>query len=190
MSDSETPRVWVGCLACYNGGNLIGQWFDAAAAPAEMDEFNTALQIRVQSVQGEGWAAEHLTDAHEELWVFDHENFHGLIGECSPMEAQAVAETLEESGNPAAYAAFASHEGGVEYGTVERFEEAFCGEWDTEAGYAQELAEELTPNGRDLFSTWPTNCIDWEHAWRELDYGGDNYAVDIPGGGVWIFRNI
>ena len=27
-----TPRVWIGCLACYNAGSLVGDWFDAATA--------------------------------------------------------------------------------------------------------------------------------------------------------------
>ena len=26
------PRVWIGCLACYNEGNLVGDWFDADVA--------------------------------------------------------------------------------------------------------------------------------------------------------------
>ena len=28
----EAPRVWVGCLACYNSGRLVGVWVDAASA--------------------------------------------------------------------------------------------------------------------------------------------------------------
>ncbi len=26
------PRVWVGCLGCYNAGVLVGAWVDAAEA--------------------------------------------------------------------------------------------------------------------------------------------------------------
>lgn len=38
MSDA---KVWVGCLGCYNGGALVGEWFDAGEAPEDMPEFNT-----------------------------------------------------------------------------------------------------------------------------------------------------
>lgn len=27
-----TPRVWIGCLACYNTGRLVGDWHDAIGA--------------------------------------------------------------------------------------------------------------------------------------------------------------
>lgn len=33
ITDVETtPRVWIGCLACYNEGRLVGDWHDALGA--------------------------------------------------------------------------------------------------------------------------------------------------------------
>ena len=26
------PRVWIGCLACYNSGQLVGHWYPATEA--------------------------------------------------------------------------------------------------------------------------------------------------------------
>jgi len=43
--------------------------------------------------------------------------------------------------------------------------------------YAQELAEDIGAIDRD--SKWPHNCIDWEHAARELQY--DYIGVDVAG---------
>lgn len=43
--------------------------------------------------------------------------------------------------------------------------------------YAQELAEDIGAIDRD--SKWPHNCIDWEHAARELQY--DYTGVDVAG---------
>ena len=37
-----TPRVWIGCLACYNEGRLVGDWYDAITA----DEITTASHQR------------------------------------------------------------------------------------------------------------------------------------------------
>ncbi|WP_144882177.1 antirestriction protein ArdA [Microbacterium paraoxydans] len=28
-AEDTTPRIWVGCLAHYNAGRRVGEWFDA-----------------------------------------------------------------------------------------------------------------------------------------------------------------
>ena len=185
----DTPRVWVGCLGCYNAGNLVGEWFDAQDAPTSMDEWHDH-----PNVKGGTWVPKfriphtHYESGHEELWCFDHENFHGLLtGECSPSEARRLAGMLEESGDPAAFGAYADNEG-RDYATVDGFREAFCGEYRSEEEYAQELAEEL--GYVDDSARWPMTCIDWSHAWNELRIGGDNWSAPAPGGNVYIFRSI
>ena len=80
MTELETtPNVWIGCLACYNGGRLTGEWVDAHEAadfvPCTRTEFGAP---------------------HEEWWVMDFENFDGLLtGECSPQTAQDLAELID-----------------------------------------------------------------------------------------------
>jgi len=182
------PAVWVGCLACYNAGALTGAWFDAVHAPQEMTVFNVAII-------GTAGPAEHANAAgegcHEELWCFDRENFAGLlVGECSPAQAVQLAELIcELTGEgypPSAYAAYRD-DIGSDYATLEGFRDAYCGEYDTEADYAQQLADELGYCPTTVAS-WPLSCIDWHRAWRELHYGGDNYSATAPAGGVYIFR--
>lgn len=81
MQDNGTFRVWVGCLACYNEGRLVGEWFDAADAPQDMDDF-------VERVKHPS------ATTHEELWCFDIEN-SPVDGEMSPMDAVKYAEMIE-----------------------------------------------------------------------------------------------
>lgn len=171
-------RVWVGCLACYNAGDLTGEWFDADEAPTDMCDFNDAVPS----------SAEHSEEAHDELWVFDHEGLSGLLsGACSPVDARELAQQLAASGNPSAYGAYASTVG-CEYATVEGFEDAFCGEFEYGADYAEELAGECgMVNSADR---WPLTCIDWDRAWRELEAGGDNFAAPTASGSVYIFRGV
>jgi len=173
-----TPRVWVGCLACYNDGTLRGEWVDAS----EAGDFEPCA--------GRG---------HEEWWCFDHEGFGGLLsGECSPVEAQALAEVLERVEMPAeAFAAFVDNWGrscaAQDWGvTVETAEEAYAGEWDNLADYAEELFEDTAPSREvaDMLGSWPFSCIDWERAGRELDLGGDVFTADAPGGRIFVFRNV
>lgn len=82
----ETFKVWVGCLACYNDGRLVGEWFDAVDAPQDMEAFDTALEIA---------PGHRLIDGHEELWCFDTEN-SPVSGEMSPMDAQIYAGLIED----------------------------------------------------------------------------------------------
>jgi antirestriction protein len=188
---TPTPRVWVGCLACYNAGRLTGAWFDALDAPQEMPEFNQAIAGTL--VRPDHSHARTCADIHEELWVFDHEGFAGLLtGECSPCEAAQLAELITElttDGYPvAAFAAYRDNVG-ADYATVDDFRDAYCGEYDTEADYAELLADDLGAlSTATTGQQWPLSCIDWHQAWPELHYGGDNYSTAAPDGGVYIFR--
>lgn len=124
-------RAWVGCLACYNSGNLVGEWFDAADAPTDMDAFNEAV-------------SSHKGIDCEELWVFDHEGLPG--GEFSPSTAVAWAELFDRIDAPnAAVLLWLDDQGITSPGDVSasEVEDAFCGEWGSFAHYAAELADDL-----------------------------------------------
>lgn len=64
------PRVWIGCLACYNAGSLVGKWYDA----------ENAGEVTPGDLHGH-------PSSHEELWVFDLEGFPRAAGEMSPLTA-------------------------------------------------------------------------------------------------------
>jgi hypothetical protein len=58
------------------------------------------------------------------------------------------------------------------------------------ADYAQQLAEDLGVLPRADRVEWPCHCIDWDHAWRELELG-DGFRLHDIGGGEWlVFRNV
>lgn len=74
---TDSPRAWVGCLACYNDARLVGEWLDADGL--EDEATLEAICPRPD---------------HEELWCFDTD---GLIGgEMSPAEAAVQARALED----------------------------------------------------------------------------------------------
>ncbi len=75
------PHVWIGCLACYNAGCLVGDWFDAV----------TADEVTTYDIHG----AHSRADSHDELWVFDHENIP-VRGEMDPITAAAWGRCLAE----------------------------------------------------------------------------------------------
>jgi antirestriction protein len=180
MSDN-TPRVWVGCLACYNGGTLVGTWFDAPGAPETMADLDAAV-----------WRlpTDHRVDAHEELWVMDHEGFGGLLtGECSPAEANKIAEfisTLEDTDEAALLAAYRANCGAGDLADdLKDMREAYQGEFPTREDFAGSLIDD------GLFGEVSESLgfyIDYEKMARDL-FSGDYWSADISGT-VRVFRNI
>jgi len=168
MTERETPMVWIGCLACYNAGRLVGEWFDA-------DE---AGDVTPEQLHGR-------PTHHEELWVMDHEGFGGLLkGECSPVEAQRIAEQIAELPDYVSVEAFAEYAELVTDPTVEGFEDSYCGHWDSEVEYAQDFADGIGAVNKDV--GWPYSHIDWERAARELLL--DYHVVPASGGGYHFFH--
>jgi antirestriction protein len=167
---TDAMRVWVGCLACYNDGRLVGEWVDAVDA----DTFTPCER-----------------PDHEEWWCLDHEGLP-IDGECSPMYAAALADLLSATGEPTRSALMAWIREGNYSTDVEGlpvlsdFDDAYCGEYDSPRDYAQTYAEEcgLVPEEY----VWPTSCIDWEQATRELMM--DHYTAPAPGSGVYVFRTL
>jgi antirestriction protein len=188
----STPRVWVGCLGCYNDATLNGLWADAThCEPVEIG----VAEYREDDPRGyRGPFCKRC--GSDEFWCFDHENFFGLLdGECSPVMARQLAELIsavECDRYPVAAVAAWADSTGTELSqwdglTREAFEDAYCGEWESEADYARELADEIGAVPSDV--AWPMSCIDWDHAWNELRLGGDNWS-HLAGSGHWyIFRS-
>lgn len=210
MTKTDTPRVWIGCLGCYNSGRLVGEWFDATDCPTDMGDWFLGMWERTPRVPDMSqFLPDHRAEGHEELRVFDHENFHGaLTGECSPAEAQRIATALVEAadnGTPMeAVGAYISNVGlsHVDWDTLpEDVQDAFMGEHDSGADYAQELAEgaglttgttygHADDKPRDLASEWPFTCIDWDRAWRELELGDGMWTHPTGNGTVYVFRSL
>ena len=168
-----TPRAWVGCLACYNDGRLVGDWFDAVAA----DEVTT------YDIHGRA-------SSHDELWVFDHENIP-VRGELDPLTAAAWGRCLTEVNEhlrPALCAWVESGdyiaEGNTDLPSVSDFEERYCGAWDSFREYAENLADDI-----GLLADVPEEIaryFDWSAWSRDLAFDYSTY--DDPEGGVFVFR--
>ena len=170
-----TPRVWIGCLACYNAGSLVGDWFDAVAA----DEVTT------YDIHGRA-------SSHDEMWVMDHENIP-VRGEMDPLTAaewgRCLAE-VDEHQRAALYAWVESGnyvtEGDTDLPSIAGFEERYHGHWESFEDYARELADVV-----GLLDGVPEEIaryFDWGYWTRDLAFDYSTY--DDPEGGVFVFRNM
>ena len=165
---TDTPRIYVACLKSYNAGKLHGRWIDAT----DTEKIHEDIQEMLAETKGEEWA------------IHDYENFGGLtISEYENIDGVVrICELIEEHGE--AFAVFADHEG-VKYATVDRFEEAYCGQWDSEKDYAENLFDELyvheVPNHIASY-------IDYEAFARDLFMCGDYFSLRGESGQLYIFR--
>lgn len=189
---TDAPQAWVGCLACYNAGRLIGKWVDGIEAGALTTEdlhqalFPPAAYEELKWDVYENWP-------HEELWVMDHQDYRGLLsGECSPVEAQKVAEAIEkieEDRVPVpAVASWAANIGEPvrewDAPTRESFEDAYQGEWESGAAFAEDYFES---SGQFTDDHALASYVDWDRVWTgEFDCGG-YWTEDNPAGGVFVF---
>lgn len=162
-------RVWVGCLACYNAGNLRGDWVDALEAA--------------------DWACP--IAAHEETWVMDSDGF-GSVGEMSPAAAvelaewvgQAVGSVLEDVPAPVLFHLR------DEYGDdFDALADNYRGCWDSlrdmiENDAADGLYGEALRELVDTHAGW----IDWEQIGYDHHCCGD-YVVIEHDGDVYVWQS-
>ena len=134
LSD-DTPRIYVACLASYNGGLLHGVWIDANQ---EEDEILAEVKVML--------AASPVTELYgevaEEWAILCYENFQGV--EISEYESFAdvstLAKNLEEHGEPyAAYLSYFSND----ICSTEDFEDRYRGCYEDEEDFTYKLYEEM-----------------------------------------------
>ena len=172
-TDTTTPRIYVASLADYNAGTLHGRWIDA-------DQLAETIEAEVQEM-----LAESKEPIAEEWAIHDYEGFGAIhIDEFDSFEKVADAGiAIAEHGG--AYAAYAANVG-LDYADLSGFEEAFCGEWDSEEDYAAELVDDL-----GYLREMPDHLhgyFDYEKWTRDL-FMTDFYSVKTPDYKVWVFRH-
>lgn len=175
-----TPNVWIGCLACYNAGKLVGDWVEADNAA----DYVPCTRIEFGS-------------PHEEWWVMDHENFDGLLtGECSPHEAQQLAELHNQLIDAAipleAFVAWCDNSGDTYTEGADRiddFRDAYRGHHGSKGDWAHSFLDDT--GMLDQLPEWAKSHTDaLVESWLEsARNGGEFWAEEAADGGVHIFTN-
>ena len=144
-----SPKVYVACLASYNAGVLHGVWIDAAQDAGDIEEEVKAMLAKSRKPGAEEFAIHDTEDLGD-----------NLISQFSSLEeVSAIGLAVEEHGE--AFFHFAA-DVGVDY-AIEKFEEAYLGEWDSEVVYAQQYYEDIweIPAHLEFY-------IDWDAVARDL----------------------
>lgn len=176
---SDTPRIWVGCLASYNAGTLFGTWIDCDQDADDIMEEIAEKVLRpspnpnVMVECPKCYGSEDCELCHgagevpsaEEWHICDCEGFQGwTVSRYESLETVAeMARMAEEYG--AAFGAAMAHFDMSE--VAEALTEKYRGVHESAADYAASWAEECG----DLHNVpehiqW---CIDWEQYANNLD---------------------
>jgi hypothetical protein len=166
LDSGDAFAVWVGCLGCYNGGRLNGEWVDAR----DCDDL-AALGLAKQDENGVYWCN---SCGADEFWIFDtdtqiKEYQKEMSIQSAKEKARDLAAALERGHDIEALSAWMDHTGG-DLSDLSSFEDSYIGYFE---GGLREYAEELAADlyGKELAEArWPFSCIDWDHATRELSY--------------------
>lgn len=169
---ATTPRIYVACLAAYNNGKLHGRWIDC---DQDVDDIRDEIDAML---------AESPEPGAEEWAVHDHEGLPGIIGENPDLERlAAIGQALADCDEPEALAAYLDNDSTND---PENFAEAYIGQFDSLADFAEDLAEQC--HSEDELGPF-ARYIDWEAVGRDAELGGDVWTARAHGGGVHVFWN-
>lgn len=148
-------RVWVGCLAHYNNGDLIGDWVNAVDAPDWTCPQADPSDIYINC---------------EEYWIMDHE-IPGVEGEMDPLTARAWGELWDQvdDDDAEAFGLWLDNyhrrtgPGDID---VDNFRESYEGHFDSEKDFAYHLCDDVLD-----MDSWPKTARNY------FDY--DAYARDL-----------
>lgn len=146
MTTNDTPRVWIGCLASYNAGRLIGEWVDAT----DTDVMNEAQErVAKQAVTAAKEAGEYpiYFGEPEEFFNADYDNFPSAIvselGEYPSRDTVAKFATLIEDKGFTLVEAAANAIDDVSELDEDWIDTHHRGEWESEEDYARYEVNEL-----------------------------------------------
>ncbi|QTA82717.1 Antirestriction protein domain-containing protein [Desulfonema limicola] len=169
---TNTPKIYVACLSSYNSGILHGEWIDA-----NQDEDDIQNEIQEMLKQSP------VPDA-EEWAIHDFEGFYEIrISEYEDIETVSkIAQNIEAHGE--AYASYISDMDGDVEDDIEKFEEAYRGEYKNKKDFAYQLMHDCYTIPEFLES-----YIDYESYARDLFICDYSYACS-EGRKIFVFMRI
>ena len=180
---TDTVRAWVGCLGCYNNGNLVGEWIDGTEC-ADLVEAGLTYRPDVAGLPSEICKR----CGAEEFWVMDHEGLPAAVlsGECSPIHFAELTEAWEAVESPEMVAAYLGNMGETVTAEnlaklIEQAQDAYTG-YETVLEYAESYLEDS-----GLLAEVPETLryyIDTQAFARDLVLGGNVSECD-----GYVFHN-
>lgn len=175
-------KIWVGCLGCYNNGNLVGEWMDPADYdPADPlasiprlttrpDSINPNAKVVICSICGSD-------DCNR--WVMDSEGFDGILdGEVSADHAHQLDALLTEIEDdlpdvpPTVVLEYVKDKTGempTEWDgpTQDMVRDSFSGEFEDDKKLAYHVVDQMGIGGQHPVPDEMSMYLDWDLIARE-----------------------
>ncbi|WP_024547005.1 antirestriction protein ArdA [Picosynechococcus sp. NKBG15041c] len=172
---TDTPRIYVACLAAYNNGFLHGTWIDA-----DQDADDIWAEVREMLKQSPAWK---LGDICEEWAIHDYEGFGYIhLSEGEGFEkVSTLAKAITKHGP--AFIAFYDYYGETD---LEQFKDYYRGIYDDEEDFAYQMLDDL-----GSLDTWEktgmlTCYIDFKAIARDW-FISDYFAAPAPDHQIFVF---
>ena len=148
------PSVYVGTYGKYNDGSLCGLWIDLSSFDDYDDFINFCKAIHadeedpeLMAQDYEGFPRQWYCESGMDEETFDHIKEYTEM--CDKHGAEAVDDYMD-----------------LDHDDLDDFEEAYCGEWDSEEDFARHIVEECYDLERTMGSL--ADYFDYERYGREL----------------------
>jgi antirestriction protein len=179
LRGSHYPNVEVICPDCRAvSAGALAEGLDVK--PGSVWQTNYWADGKGQYIQCPTCRGSGTVPSAEEWAIHDHEGFGSMLDESTSFDRVAeLAELIEQHGE--AFIAYAENMG-AEYATADGFQEAYQGEYDTLADWAEDFMEQTGG-----LSEMPENLrhyFDFESYGRDAQLGGDIYKI-----GRYVFWN-
>ncbi|WP_328995809.1 antirestriction protein ArdA [Kribbella sp. NBC_01245] len=177
------PRIYVRSLVDHTEGHDVGDWIDASQ---DLED----IQADIRKILSHSLHAHWTGQPAEEWAIHDQDGFGSVL--LHEYESLDVVCSLGKgiAAHGLAFSAWAEINDNRDVYTLERFETAYFGDYESREAYAQHIVDEL--NGDDELAKLPDWLrdvvrIDFEHMVHEMETSGEVRFADHPGG-VWVFN--
>ena len=187
-TQNTTPAAWIGCLACYNNGELRGKWITAQQAADEMngDEITYGGQAETRTTHETGtpYTAPRCRKCGcDEFDAFDTEHLpHKMTAAEFYKNAETLA-ALDDAGDLERITALAGWLSGDLDTLIAYDQDNYVGQWGTFQDYAEHYAEDTALLG-DM-AQHLAYYFDWEKWAADLEH---EYYYDNATGHTWATR--
>lgn len=178
MTTDDTPRIWLGDLAAYNDGRLIGEWVDA-------DDLDAMTELCDRMTHG----------GRSDYYIADHEGFGGYrVHEYANLERVAeLAAAIVDHGADMVGAYFDCI--GEDPDALDDMTDRFVGQFKDWEDFAMSDVNTWTdPDGTVHIGTElggitvsDDTYVDWDAIGRDYNLGGCTYTGAERNGSLYVF---
>jgi antirestriction protein len=162
---TESPRIYVACLASYNSGILHGAWIAADQAPDDIHAKIQSMLAKSKEPVAEEWA------------IHDYEGFHGRrLAEYESIETVAhIANLIAEHGQLGAE--LLAHCDDSPEAARAAISDGYQGAFDSPAHWAEQLLEDCGDLAQ--IPERLRGYFDFESYARDAELSGDIFVIEI-----------